>query len=130
MREPCSCCNPFMLHVFGVFSGLECRFWVHRQHAGHISAATRRNVATTRSIENGYEPPLPSPLLQRKRGRATRRLLAQIRATWTLGPRSSGRSARSPVHPDSSHPQDRSAGLETSAPFPIVEFATFPTGVT
>jgi hypothetical protein len=45
---------------------------VFRQHARQLGAATRWKVATNRSIENGDGPPLPSPLLQRRRGRTTR----------------------------------------------------------
>jgi hypothetical protein len=45
---------------------------VPNQHAGHIDAATHWKVSAHRSIENGKGPPLPNPLLQRRRGRTTR----------------------------------------------------------
>ena len=44
-----------------------------------IGAATRWNVVPNRSIENSDGPPLPNPLLQRRRGRTTRQLLAFTR---------------------------------------------------
>ncbi|MCX6912543.1 MAG: hypothetical protein NT167_05745, partial [Verrucomicrobia bacterium] len=50
---------------------------VLRQHARFIGAATHCNVATNGNIENG--PPLPNPLLQRRRGRIACPLLASAR---------------------------------------------------
>ena len=49
------------------------------QHARSVGAAARWNVATNRSLENGEGPPLPNPLLQRRRGRSSRRLVAVSR---------------------------------------------------
>jgi hypothetical protein len=49
------------------------------QHARYIGAATCWNVAANHNIENGEGPPLPVPLLQRRRGRTTRPLLASAR---------------------------------------------------
>ena len=43
---------------------------VLHQHARSIGAATLWKVSMRRSIQNG--PPLPSPLLQRRRGKTTR----------------------------------------------------------
>jgi hypothetical protein len=52
---------------------------VLNEHTRKTGAATRWNVATNRSVKNGEGPPLPSPLLQRRRGRNTRPLLASAR---------------------------------------------------
>jgi hypothetical protein len=52
---------------------------VLNQHARSIGAATRWSVATNRNPENDDGPPLPDPLLQRRRGRTTRPLLASAR---------------------------------------------------
>jgi hypothetical protein len=41
------------------------------QHARYMGEATCWNVTTNRGIENGDGPPLPNPLLQRRRGRIT-----------------------------------------------------------
>jgi len=48
------------------------------QHARDIGAAIRWKVATNRRIENSEGPPLPD-LLQGRRGRTTRPLLASAR---------------------------------------------------
>ena len=61
------------------------------QHARCIGAATRWKVATNRSIGSGDGPPLPDPLRQRRRGRATRPLLAFARCVQ--GAASSGAAA-------------------------------------
>jgi hypothetical protein len=53
------------------------------QHARFIGAATRKNIATNRGIEKGGGPPLPDPLLARRRGRTTRPLLKAAR--WVRG---------------------------------------------
>jgi hypothetical protein len=47
------------------------------QHARYLGTATRWNVATNRSIDEGDGPPLPDPLLQRRRGRITRPFLTR-----------------------------------------------------
>src|ERR1035437_4696308 len=52
---------------------------VLREQARYIGAATRWNAAPNRTIENSGGPPLPNPLLQRRRGRTTRPLLASAR---------------------------------------------------
>jgi hypothetical protein len=51
------------------------------QHARYLGAATRWKAATNRSVENsdGGAPPLPDPLLQRRRGGTTRPLFVSAR---------------------------------------------------
>ena len=49
------------------------------QHVKYLSAATRWNVASNRSLNDGDWPPLPNPLLQRRRGRITPPLLGSFR---------------------------------------------------
>ena len=46
------------------------------EHPKYTGAATRLRVTPNHSIGNGTGPPLPNPLLQRRRGRTTRPLLA------------------------------------------------------
>ena len=51
----------------------------------YVGAATRWNIATNHSIEKGDGPPLPNPLLQRRRGRTTRPLLASAKYVYGAG---------------------------------------------
>jgi hypothetical protein len=54
------------------------------QHARYKGAGTCWNAAD-RSVEKGDGPPLPDPLLQRRRGRSTRPLLASAERVQCTG---------------------------------------------
>jgi hypothetical protein len=54
-------------------------------HARSIVAATRWSVAANRITEKDEGPPLPNPLLQRRRGRTTRPALASAGSVCGAG---------------------------------------------